>query len=1098
MTVDFLKNDDQLAKQQSSGGKLEFVDPLQQGLQYREQQGIGTPDSIVNRVTGWESLSTAAADAANTTISSAIRLGYETFAADPNYNPFKDVTLSSEGDEFVNRYKSSFANSPNPAYTAGLIKDIHEKQIINDIINQNPNIGMVGAFVGGLFDLSTAVGAFGIPRTGGLLQRTAIRTAEGAAMAGLQAPSLMKMNPGLSGEDTLDLVLFSAVLGGGLGALGESAGLFKNTMSHVIEGTPERIDNTGAILSDDFQGGSVGAALNEVDILHHSQEQSAQTSSIYSAMEKVAAKFMPGKFLKTSESGYVNALGTIIGGDTGIDAKNLVGRASFSNLPLEINASANNKSIPVLNTVNDLFADYKNAGGKLSTTEFPDVAKNISGGVFPENFNMSDPSSKFLVDASKPFRKFFDDAAKDIDANEMLYKKAEGENYNLAQDYIPHDVDRNIVGNNISEFTYMVERSLERQGLLEGELDVTGTVHKVVNTLLQGDNNYGNFTYKFKDKNLKAREFKFSNQEIAPYLKKDTVGMIKKYSKDLETQKGLIRTFGKGDYKANAFSRIDSDYETLIGKSKEQMVTKNFNEGINAILNGEVDNSFAKALENVGYTKDRILEINSAMESKAPNPNDVKYKNNPELYVQESKARAELVSTYNNDILKFTNEDSPLLNKEIYDQKLKDLFQRQKKDKDAVNNLLDIITDNYGKASPAVSTFATVMRSIQSLRLMGMNVFAQLPDMARIIGTNAMQKFGQSTNQFLVDLNGTVLKLSKEEKQMMGIISEDMATNGHLDRTSDIYMSDYNSGNKVMKALGEAVSIFQKITLVEPLNRFTRTLVGNTAINNMMRSSYRLMEGKVESGTLEAIELARVGIDKTNAPELIKLFQQHKTVKDGVTMINFDKWNTIEGIRFAANIRRFIDRTIVEAGAGDKPFWISTEIGRTVGQFKGFMFGSMNKSVLGGVQELGVGGEYVPVILQKSLAGTLLGAVTYITTNAIQGKDPDLSPKRLMLEGFNRGGVFAGFDYANNVADKWGLGIGGALGLNGTSRYYQTGALEPFLGPTFDHLNNSLPKALQAATSGNMTGKDMHTIVKAMPFQNYFLTGWATNKLKDN
>ncbi len=420
------------------------------------------------------------------------------------------------------------------------------------------------------------------------------------------------------------------------------------------------------------------------------------------------------------------------------------------------------------------------------------------------------------------------------------------------------------------------------------------------------------------------------------------------------------------------------------------------------------------------------------------------------------------------------------------------------------SSLVDLLTNTYNKDSGKLGMISRVLSHYNYLRLMGRNILAQIPDMARVLGERTLIPLFKDIQQPMNNLTNSFTKLSREDLQNIGVIMDDMVDFGRSSSINDIYQAPTGTAGKFETALSNATKWYGKVTLVEHLNQFSRTLTGNHVVNRLLKSTQRLLDGKLEKGSLELLELNRFGIDNKNAGNIIDQFNKHSTQADTllgkVRMANVSAWDSSVKLDFMARVRNYIDRIVVEPNPGDKPFWVQKDFGKMIGQFKGFTFASYSKGLLGNIQDLSINAGYTPAVLTKVVAGCLTGYVSYASSAALMGRKIDTDPKRVFVEGFNRGGVFPIMDFGSNVLDQFGVGLGGAMGLANAGKFHQQGLLVPFLGPTASLLDGLpvLGQAMHKAATGNMSSKDLKAIMKNLPFQNHLLIQNQFTPLGDN
>jgi hypothetical protein len=177
-----------------------------------------------------------------------------------------------------------------------------------------------------------------------------------------------------------------------------------------------------------------------------------------------------------------------------------------------------------------------------------------------------------------------------------------------------------------------------------------------------------------------------------------------------------------------------------------------------------------------------------------------------------------------------------------------------------------------------------------------------------------------------------------------------------------------------------------------------------------------------------------------------------------------------------------VDVIINTPGAGDRPLWMSTELGKLVGQFKSFSFASHNRILLAGLQQRDA------ATLNGLLYSVALGSVIYGLKQSLSGQDISTDPAVVIREAVDRSGVTGFLFDAHNIVEKATRGsIGlGALGSGPQmSRYASRNALGALFGPTVGTAQE-LTQIIGAVSSGDVKKGDVHAIRKLLPYQNLF------------
>src|SRR5690606_20424804 len=126
----------------------------------------------------------------------------------------------------------------------------------------------------------------------------------------------------------------------------------------------------------------------------------------------------------------------------------------------------------------------------------------------------------------------------------------------------------------------------------------------------------------------------------------------------------------------------------------------------------------------------------------------------------------------------------------------------------------------------------------------------------------------------------------------------------------------------------------------------------------------------------EIRKLAAAGINADLAQRITAQFSKHGDTQSGVLLAKAAAWDDrLAREAFRSAVVRDVDRIIVTPGQ-DKPLWMSTELGKTIGQFKSFSVSSMQRTMLAGIQQRDA----------ATLNGTLLMLALGAATSALQEK----------------------------------------------------------------------------------------------------------------
>ena len=118
-----------------------------------------------------------------------------------------------------------------------------------------------------------------------------------------------------------------------------------------------------------------------------------------------------------------------------------------------------------------------------------------------------------------------------------------------------------------------------------------------------------------------------------------------------------------------------------------------------------------------------------------------------------------------------------------------------------------------------------------------------------------------------------------------------------------------------------------------------------------------------------------------------------------------------------------------------------------------------------------------------------MGAMTYVFKNREAGREVDMSPMALIVEGIDRSGALGILMEINNTVEKVSEGNIGLRRIMGVeqpaSRYASRTVLESLLGPTYGSLAQQGFRAISSVTSGDdFTKSDLRNLRRLIPYQN--------------
>lgn len=383
-----------------------------------------------------------------------------------------------------------------------------------------------------------------------------------------------------------------------------------------------------------------------------------------------------------------------------------------------------------------------------------------------------------------------------------------------------------------------------------------------------------------------------------------------------------------------------------------------------------------------------------------------------------------------------------------------------------------------------------VMRSMNFLSLMGGVAVSSIPDLAQPVMKHGLTRYLRDGWLPLVralnPLDGdakSILKLNKREVNLAGT-ALDLVLDARAQQIGEV-MDDYGRGNVAERLLHESTGRFSVVTGIASWTSAMKEFTGLITQTRMLQGIVALAEGKASRKEIGA--LAATYIDSGLAKRMADEFAQHGRKHGTAWVANTEAWTDIEAAEvFRAGLGREVDRIIVTPGQ-DKPLWMSTEMGKTLGQFKSFFMATTQRVLMSGLQERDL------ATLNGLAVSIGLGMVSVKMHNMLTGRDDrGWEMGDWITEGLDRSGIVAWFFEANNAIEKTTRGKAGLSAMMGKppmTRYQGRNLLDAWLGPTVGRVEDGIGVA-RATSSGEWHQSDVRAMRRLLPFQNLFYTRW--------
>jgi hypothetical protein len=416
--------------------------------------------------------------------------------------------------------------------------------------------------------------------------------------------------------------------------------------------------------------------------------------------------------------------------------------------------------------------------------------------------------------------------------------------------------------------------------------------------------------------------------------------------------------------------------------------------------------------------------------------------------------------------------------------KLKTSIDRDVRDLEAMR---DRIRGTYGiPDNPADWKIraARSLRTINYLRMLGGMTLSAIPDVARPIMVHGLGRvMGDGLRPLLTNLKA--VRLAGDEVKLAGT-ALDMVLDSRAQQLADVF-EDFGRYSRVERAITYAG---EKMGLASGMSLWNAGMKQFTGLLTQTRTLRAIVEG---ASPAEARRLAFLGIDQDMGERIAKEFKTHGGKESGVWLANTTDWTDAEAAAtYRGALAKEVDIIIATPGQ-EKPLWLSSELGKTIGQFKTFTFSSMSRVMINSLQQRDANA------LQGFVAAVALGMLAYQVKSAVAGKETSDDPRKWISEGLDQSGTLGWIFEANNVAEKvtrGRAGVNAAMGVAPSSRYADRNIMDTLMGPSVGTVNDAA-SIVGSASEGKLSRSDLHRARRLLPFQNLFYLRWLFNHAED-
>ena len=353
--------------------------------------------------------------------------------------------------------------------------------------------------------------------------------------------------------------------------------------------------------------------------------------------------------------------------------------------------------------------------------------------------------------------------------------------------------------------------------------------------------------------------------------------------------------------------------------------------------------------------------------------------------------------------------------------------QAAERDLDDLRALRDLIRGTYGLPDNPHGYMSRAIRFAKNWNVLTQltGFVSAIPDLARLPMTEGFNKALGAIFQAFMDQAGG-FKLAQKELNLAGE-ALDMMMGFRAATMSDIADS-FSTSNKVERLVQHAASA--RFT-IDGLNFWTdqvKSIASMIVGTRIIESVEKWAAGSISEA--DKAKLARAHIDGPMAERIAAELERHASDHGAVRIANTELWTDAEAVRhFRAALAKDVNIAVVTPAPGEKPLWMSTQLGGLLAQYKGFGMSSTMRVLLPGLQAPDRN------FLLGAVALVGLGGLTDMLQSQRRGEDyGKKNGARRFSDALDRSGLLGYFMDVNNMAEGTSFNAFGLRPFLGASR----------------------------------------------------------------
>lgn len=398
-----------------------------------------------------------------------------------------------------------------------------------------------------------------------------------------------------------------------------------------------------------------------------------------------------------------------------------------------------------------------------------------------------------------------------------------------------------------------------------------------------------------------------------------------------------------------------------------------------------------------------------------------------------------------------------------------------------IDDSIALMSNSFDFLSPGetVETALRTLRKYNVSTMLGGVVISSVADAAGHVLVNGM---GRTIRDSMLPMVRNIKASNLAKEQLQDILMASRALNNDvLRRITETGVATGRTRGTLERFGDATIDIFSTATGMPYWNSSHRVMAGLTS----QARTIRTLNGKFKAGTISKADKQRLvdlGLDDDLQKRIFAQHTKYGEEIDGSFLLNMHRWSDVDAAdKLAAGINKEVNNVVLIPGKGDLPSTAQTEIGKTILQFKSFVFTASNRLLLRGVQ------RHDAQTFMHLFAAVGLGALTYAIKRKLEGKDIDDDPLRLVSEGISRSGVSGMMGDINFGLNPW----------SGSTRYAGLKFTGYAFGPSAAVAANAYGAAASMAQDGKVSDASLGKLRRLVPFNNLFYLRAAVTAYKD-